>query len=709
MFTSPKASAFERAARLIVAPVVTALLAGAASAQGTAFDPADAIDTNPDPNIFEFDLTAQISTWQYLPGNPTTVWNYNGQIPGPVIRAKVGDTLKVHFTNNLLEDTTIHWHGIDNYADMDGGHISQFKVPPGGTFDYEFPLNQEGMFWYHPHVRTHDQVEQGLYGVLIVEDPALEASLGIDTIEEHLVIFDDILLDSSNQVVPAFGLTDPLQNALYALNGREGNHLLVNGKVASTVNLPVNNGEPQRWRVLNVANTTFARLDLHQAFKGMLLHQIGSDGGLVSTPIDRPPITPLPVGPDHPILFGNDQEGILLVPGERMDVIFTPVGTEGAVHTVKQTDWHRGRHLALYDGSGNIVIGDDPLDGYYPDQDYFDLTLVGPDPGGPYYAPPPVLDPINVIDPLTSVGTLTPTMGHSSPDAAGNVILFTQAKMVMGPSGMTMMPLPAMMMTSKEAFDVEIGETWTWEITNLTHGDHPFHTHGFMFQPYEVEYFDTVNPGNNGIYAMNDIVWKDTVRVPPRPGAKGTSSAVVRAMVKFDDTGRVGRTEAHGETATADPSGGWTAGGWLFHCHILEHAALGMLSFFEVHEPGDPIWLVGRNLDGTNGKASLTANGTLVAGTPLTIDIVNAQPSTQMFLAIGFSSIDSAAFGGTVVPSPDIVDGTITTDGNGDATWNFVWPAGLASGSNMYLQVAFVDAGAPQGIALSNAIQLNIP
>ena len=167
-----------------------------------------------------------------MPGIDTTVWAYSDDspggsgesIPGPTIKANVGDTIRVHFTNNLPEATTIHWHGIENYAAMDGAHITQLHVQPGGTFDYEFPVLTEGLYWYHPHVRTFDQVEKGLYGGMLVKDAAKDAivfaNLGGRPVEEHIVFFDDVLLDANDQIVPAFSFADPLQNALYHLNGR---------------------------------------------------------------------------------------------------------------------------------------------------------------------------------------------------------------------------------------------------------------------------------------------------------------------------------------------------------------------------------------------------------------------------------------------------------------------------------------------------------
>jgi FtsP/CotA-like multicopper oxidase with cupredoxin domain len=99
------------------------------------------------------------------------VWAYNGQVPGPVLRVRLGETLRVHFTNNLPEETTIHWHGVRLPNAMDGvPGVTQPPVPPAGEFVYEFTPKDAGTFWFHPHVRASEQVERGLYGVLVVED-----------------------------------------------------------------------------------------------------------------------------------------------------------------------------------------------------------------------------------------------------------------------------------------------------------------------------------------------------------------------------------------------------------------------------------------------------------------------------------------------------------------------------------------------------------
>ena len=693
-------------------PLLASLLLGglASSPFAQNFEPADAVDLDPDPTVIEIDLTAAESTWQFTPGVDTTVWAYNGQVPGPTIRANVGDLLKVHFTNDLDEPTTIHWHGLEIPADQDGAHIAQHPVQPGETFEYEFIIPDAGLYWYHPHVRTHDQVERGLHGVLLVHDPAVEGPLGLLDLDETIVVFDDILVDENEQVVAPLASTDPLVNALDQLNGRKGNRLLVNGRVASSMNLDVDNGEPVRWRVVNVANTTFSRLDVNDAETGFAspLWQVGTDGGLLRSPVGRPAVGPS--NPEPQVDHGESLQGIFLTPGERIDVVFTPRGDENSVFTVIQKDWRRGLHAAMYNSEGIIMLPDDPLDGIRPPQDYFTVTVRGSDPGGADYVPPAILDPFTSPDAGAAVGTLAATFGHTMPDADGNTTSFAQAKMVPdGSGGMMMMGMPASSITSFDAQDVNVGQTWIWQVTNMTHMDHPFHTHGFFFYPYEIEYVDQDTPENNFVVPLTDAMRKDTIRVPARPGAMMRSNTIMRAVVMFDDTGREGRTAAHGETATSAPDGTHTSGGWLFHCHILEHSARGMLSFIEVHEPADPFWLVGSSLAGEAGKPSLTADGALTAGSPLQLEMVNARPSAPVWLVGGLAADREGLFSGTLVPRQGNVFVGRVTDGAGNGSWTLGWPASIPSGTSVYVQAVIGDPAAPEGVALSNAIQINVP
>jgi len=101
----------------------------------------------------------------------TAVWSYNGTVPGPEIRVRQGERLRITVENQLAEETTIHWHGLRVPNAMDGvPHLTQKPIAPGETFIYEFEVPDAGTYWYHPHQRSFEQVGRGLYGPLIVEE-----------------------------------------------------------------------------------------------------------------------------------------------------------------------------------------------------------------------------------------------------------------------------------------------------------------------------------------------------------------------------------------------------------------------------------------------------------------------------------------------------------------------------------------------------------
>src|SRR5262249_46333846 len=104
------------------------------------------------------------------PHPETDVWCYDGQIPGPEIRVRQGDSVRVRVENRLSEPTTVHWHGVRLPNAMDGvPHLTQSPISPGETFTYEFACPDAGTFWYHPHQHSDVQIGRGLYGPLIVE------------------------------------------------------------------------------------------------------------------------------------------------------------------------------------------------------------------------------------------------------------------------------------------------------------------------------------------------------------------------------------------------------------------------------------------------------------------------------------------------------------------------------------------------------------
>ncbi|MGN6245165.1 MAG: multicopper oxidase family protein [Motilibacteraceae bacterium] len=120
-------------------------------------------------------------------GGPTVrTWGYGDDLPGRLLRVTAGDVLRVQVDNGLPADTTVHWHGLALRNDMDGvPGVTQSPIKPGASFTYEFTAPDPGTYFYHPHVGV--QLDRGLYGPLIVDDPAEPG--GYD--HEWIVVLDD--------------------------------------------------------------------------------------------------------------------------------------------------------------------------------------------------------------------------------------------------------------------------------------------------------------------------------------------------------------------------------------------------------------------------------------------------------------------------------------------------------------------------------------
>jgi len=230
---------------------------------------APAVDINPDPNIVEVELTAAPTTVNWIDAGPTEVWAYNGQIPGPLIQARVGDTVRIHFTNGLEGKTTIHWHGLRIDNEMDGVPAVQDPVKPGETFTYEFVVPEAGSYWYHPHVRSHFQVEMGLAGLLVVHEDEVPV-----VNKERYFSWDDIRLDDDGTI------SEITVTGMDSMHGRHGNMLLNNGSTDLPLKDTIQAGAVERWRIVNTANarTMFFKV------KGADWRIVGVDGGLLEEP-----------------------------------------------------------------------------------------------------------------------------------------------------------------------------------------------------------------------------------------------------------------------------------------------------------------------------------------------------------------------------------------------------------------------------------------
>jgi FtsP/CotA-like multicopper oxidase with cupredoxin domain len=219
-----------------------------------------------------------------LSSHASRAWGYNATLPGPTLRARVGERARIRVLNQLSEETTVHWHGMIVPSSMDG-HPAD-AIPPDASYGYDYPIVQRAaMNWYHPHPhgRTGRQVWRGLAGALIVEDPTAEQELPSGDREIPLLLRDG-LLDGSGQL--EYRRRD---------SGLVGDFPLVNGVPYPSVNL---SPALHRFRVLNASNARVFRLGMSD---GSPFTLIGNDGGLL----------------EHPV----ELDSIELGPAERVDIL----------------------------------------------------------------------------------------------------------------------------------------------------------------------------------------------------------------------------------------------------------------------------------------------------------------------------------------------------------------------------------------------------
>ena len=134
----------------------------------------------------QFDLTIDELPVNYTGARRTAI-AINGQVPGPTLRFREGDTVTIRVTNRLRTTTALHWHGLIVPADMDGvPGVSFAGIAPGATFEYRFKVNQSGTYWYHAHARFQEQV--GLYGSIVIDPRNGERHVAQ---REHVVLFSD--------------------------------------------------------------------------------------------------------------------------------------------------------------------------------------------------------------------------------------------------------------------------------------------------------------------------------------------------------------------------------------------------------------------------------------------------------------------------------------------------------------------------------------
>lgn len=241
-----------------------------------------------------FRLTAEVCKHEIAPGMVINAWCYNGQTPGPTIEAVEGDHLKIYVTNNLPEETAVHWHGIFLPSGMDGVQgLTQRGIPPGDTFLYEFTLIQHGTFMYHSHGDEMIQMGLGSMGFFIVHPKT--APYKID--RDYAIFLNEWYVDPGTMTPNANVMTD---FNLFTFNSRA---------FPGTDPLVAKTGERVRVRFGHVGQD-FHAIHLHgHAFK-----TVATDGGDIPESAQWPETT------------------VAIGPGQTRDVEFIAVAGDWAFH-----------------------------------------------------------------------------------------------------------------------------------------------------------------------------------------------------------------------------------------------------------------------------------------------------------------------------------------------------------------------------------------
>lgn len=257
-------------------------------------------------------------------GRRATTLGYNGGLPGPTLRIRPGDTLRIQLVNRLEQPTNLHVHGLHVSPEGNGDNVF-VVVEPGDSFSYEYRLRGDhppGVYWYHPHHHgmVADQLFGGLYGAIIVED-----TNAVPVTRERVMVVSDTSLDASGQILTP--------STMEQVMGREGSLVLVNGQAAPV--LEARPGERERWRVLNACSARYLSLRLD----GQVVQLLGRDSGRLAESLKV--------------------EDVLLAPGNRADLIVT-AGRRRSVLRAEPFD--RGGMMGGMMGGGSALRSGGPVD-----------------------------------------------------------------------------------------------------------------------------------------------------------------------------------------------------------------------------------------------------------------------------------------------------------------------------------------------------------
>jgi FtsP/CotA-like multicopper oxidase with cupredoxin domain len=458
-----------------------------------------------------------------IAGRTITMYGFNGQSPGPLLRVVERSSIVVNFVNDLDQPTSIHWHGIRLDNRFDGvPHVTQALVEPGGRFRYVVRFPDAGIYWYHPHHREDTQQDLGLYGNLFVG--SARSDFFAPANREEVLMLDDFLLDADNAPMPHG--TDV---ATHALMGRFGNVLLVNGSPEYA--LTVDRGEVVRFFLTNASNTRVFNVTM----PGGRMKLVGGDVGRFEREVWT--------------------SSVVLAPAERyvVDVRFESPGVHPILNSVQAIDHFAGRYFADVDTLGLVTVnaktvGRDLAPSFSTARANRDVSREIDGYRSRFAAAPDrtlllTLDVAKSL-PFGLVQALRVDTGYVNPvEWSGTMPMMDWLSTARDIRWALRDPS-----SRRENMDIgwrfRAGELVRLRLVNDRHTlhpmAHPIHIHGQRFLVLAV----------NGD-PMQNLVWKDTVLLP--------AGATVDLLVEMTNPGR-----------------------WMMHCHIAEHLESGMHTVFEV-------------------------------------------------------------------------------------------------------------------------------
>ena len=438
----------------------------------------------------------------------------------PTLVARTGDRWRIELVNALAEPTIVHWHGLTNDSQNDGG--GHTLAAPGARHRYDFVVRERaGLYWYHPHPHglTAAQVYQGLFGLIEVHDDderALRTALDLNPGSTEMTL---VLQDRAGGKYEA--------DALDQHRGRLGDIPWVNGCVDPYVDVAT---RAYRLRILNAANARTFRLGVRDdAGRRVPLMLLGTDGGLLAAPVRC----------DECFLSPAERVDLLLDlrdarPGQRFVLetgAFDPMHTAPPPHAAVAREPPAGM-LGHPEGAVAARLPQRAHD-RWPEGAARALLAFRVRRRVAYRRPIP--SRLSRLDPLDTAGA------RERPLRLG----FNKARWRINDRVFAMDETP---------IEVARDSTEVWLLRNYhTSMPHAMHLHGFHFQVLERETSpDVLAPlaTHSGSRLATDLGWKDTLLVWP-----GES---VRIAIRF-----------------ALPFTG--AQTYLLHCHNLEHEDGGMM------------------------------------------------------------------------------------------------------------------------------------